>query len=810
MIYGPNKPKSTNRLLIQTVWPFLLIIIVLLGATLFSLKIMTAVRAYVAGESLYSKAQKQAHISLINYLHSKSNEDYEEFLTQINIPLGDMKARIALQQAEPDLKTAYEGFVQGRNHSTDIPNMIFLFRYFSETPLMKEPIEIWTDADQYVIQTLVLGKEIHHKLSSKRLSINEETEFIWKLDSINADITPLEEAFSFSLAKTSHQIDLIISNLLVGITLFLMALGLIFSHRLTVQRSVALKQLQREAEKNLAFLRSASDGIHILDAQGNIQEASDSFCEMLGYSRDQIMGMNVTQWDVFFDPQELLGMLKEYSYQNERLQFETVHQRKDGSLLDIELSLVPVEQDEKRLIFCSSRDISERKQHDQQVERLAYHDQLTGLPNRLLFEDFLNKSLATSKRYHDFGAVLFIDLDKFKNINDVYGHSMGDELLKKVAQRLSSRLRKTDTVSRIAGDEFVALLPSLSTDQNKAAIAAMSIAEELRVALAEPINIDQHNCQITASIGVSVFPKDSENFNEILQEADIAMYRAKQNGRNTLIFFEHEMHDRITERFTLEQELRNALQNDELELYLQSQVDKEGTMIGAECLVRWMHPTKGLIPPDDFIPLAEETGQVVKIGEWVLSKACQTLSQLPFAASAFSLSVNISAQHFQQAGFIDFVKQVLAESGADPRHLILEITESLLIQQPQKVIADMQTLADLGIRFSIDDFGTGYSSLSYLKRMPLNELKIDKSFVNDIPDDANDSALIQTILAMAHHLGYTVVAEGVETQTQHNFLASLGCELYQGYLFHKPQPYQEWLNNIASLKPNKANQKSPD
>jgi len=304
---------------------------------------------------------------------------------------------------------------------------------------------------------------------------------------------------------------------------------------------------------------------------------------------------------------------------------------------------------------------------------------------------------------------------------------------------------------------------------------------------------------VTSSIGVSLFPKEDEGLEDMIREADIAMYRAKENGRNTLVFFEHDMQAHIAERYAMQKDLLNALQNDELELHLQSQVDKDGTIVGAEGLVRWRHPTRGLIPPAAFIPLAEETGLIVQIGEWVLRETCRLIAQLNAMGRSLCLAVNVSPRQFRQTNFVTRVREILEETGADPLYLTLEVTENLLVDRAMEAVSSMLILSELGIRFSIDDFGTGYSSLSYLKRLPLNELKIDKSFVQDVPHDANDVALVETILSMSRHLGFEVVAEGVETKAQYEFLATLGCEYYQGYFFHRPQQSHEWLARLSDF-----------
>lgn len=448
--------------------------------------------------------------------------------------------------------------------------------------------------------------------------------------------------------------------------------------------------------------------------------------------------------------------------------------------------------------FGISRDITERKRAEAEIEHLAYHDQLTGLPNRFLLEDRLSQALAQAQRAGGFGAVLFVDLDHFKRINDYFGHGVGDEVIQEVAQRLVHHVRHGDTVARVGGDEFIVLLSDLAPQEQDAAKLALSIGEKLRRHVGQTMALASHSCTVSASVGVTLFPRNGHRLGDLLREADIALYRAKETGRNTLALFAHEMQSVINERFALEQDLREALPNGELALYLQAQVDEFGAVHGAEALLRWQHPRRGLVSPAQFIPIAEESGLIFAIGAWALREACAVIARQAQAGHPLAVAVNVSPRQFQQADFVAQLEQILADTGADPRRLTLEITEGLLLENTAGVVARMEALARLGLRFSIDDFGTGYSSLAYLKRLPVSELKIDRSFVQDAPADRNDAAVIEAILSMAHHLGFSVVAEGVETAEQQLFLRAQGCDLFQGYLHHRPEPAQAWCERDSA------------
>jgi diguanylate cyclase (GGDEF)-like protein len=445
-------------------------------------------------------------------------------------------------------------------------------------------------------------------------------------------------------------------------------------------------------------------------------------------------------------------------------------------------------------------DITDRKTAEAHTHQLAYFDALTGLPNRRMLIERIHGALGSAQRSAQFGALLFVDLDNFKQINDARGHSVGDILLKQVAQRLSQDVRGEDLVARLGGDEFVVLAGNLGTDAESAALHARAVADKVREVLETPYTIDGTAYGCTASVGITVYPKKGESVDDLLREADIAMYRAKVAGRNRIAFFEAAMQAEVEERLALEQDLKQAIAAGRLMVHVQPQVDAEGREVGGELLLRWVDPRRGSVPPSTFIPVAEETGLIYALGEIVIRQACDALNRLGAAGRRLPLSVNVSPRQFRKDDFVDRVRAILAETGAPASGLIFEVTEGLLIENWEATLARMSELVALGIRFSIDDFGTGYSSLSYLKKMPLFELKIDRSFVRDTPDDPSDTAIVQSVLSVARHLGLRVVAEGVETQAQADFLRANRCECMQGFLFARPMPLADWLNGGAVVR----------
>lgn len=438
-------------------------------------------------------------------------------------------------------------------------------------------------------------------------------------------------------------------------------------------------------------------------------------------------------------------------------------------------------------------DISERKASEEHTHRLAYFDVLTGLPNRRMLIDRIAHAQASAQRNGQFGALMFLDLDNFKHINDARGHSVGDALLQQVAQRLAVMLRGEDTVARLGGDEFVVLISDLGTQAEVAARGAMAVAEKVRAELDRPHVIEGIRYSTTGSIGLTLFPRHGTEVDDLLREADTAMYRAKSSGRNRTAFFQAEMQAEVEERLAIEQDLKVALQQGQLEVHAQAQVDASGRTCGAELLLRWRHPVRGLVSPLAFIPVAEANGLIVPIGQWVLQQACLSLQALKAAGMAQPLSVNVSPRQFRADDFVQQVRQVLADTGAPANALVFEVTEGLLIDHVDETVARMAELVAMGIRFSIDDFGTGYSSMTYLQRLPLYELKIDKGFVHDVSSGTGNAAIVRAILSMASHLKLRVVAEGVETQAEADFLCAHGCQAMQGYHFARPAPLADWL-----------------
>jgi diguanylate cyclase (GGDEF)-like protein/PAS domain S-box-containing protein len=541
------------------------------------------------------------------------------------------------------------------------------------------------------------------------------------------------------------------------------------------------------------FENNASVMLLIEPSTGAIADANAAASRFYGYSVERMRAMNINQINTLTPAEIAIEM--DSATRHERNYFIFLHRLANGEIRTVEVRSSPINTGERVLLFSIINDITERKQAEAEIKSLAFYDPLTHLPNRRLLMDRLKQALASSARSERKGALLFIDLDKFKTLNDTLGHDIGDLLLQQVAQRLESCVREGDTVARLGGDEFVVMLEDLSENNIEAAAQAEVVGEKILVTLNQPYQLAAHEHHSTPSIGVSLFSGSVLGQEELLQQADIAMYQAKKAGRNVLRFFDPAMQATITARAIQEADLRRAVaEQEKFTLYYQAQVDSSGRLIGAEALVRWQHPEHGMMLPGEFIPLAEETGLILPLGHWVLTAACKQL--VAWAAQPetayLTLAVNVSAKQIHLPTFVEEVLTLVDHFGVDPTKLKLEITESMLLDNVDATIANMSILKARGISFSMDDFGTGYSSLQYLKRLPLDQLKIDRSFVHDIATDDSDKAIVGTIIAMAKNLNLNIIAEGVETVAQQQLLKDKGCTAFQGYLLGRPIPIEQF------------------
>ncbi|AVU76324.1 bifunctional diguanylate cyclase/phosphodiesterase [Pseudomonas sp. Fig-3] len=558
------------------------------------------------------------------------------------------------------------------------------------------------------------------------------------------------------------------------------------------QRSEAA--LKASEEKFAKAFHSSPDAITITERDsGRYLEVNDGFCRLTGYRADEVIGHTVYEVGIWAEEKQRMALLAELELKGRVHHQEMLGRNKRGEILTVEVSVEPIMLNETACLLLTARDVSLLRNAEAQIRHLAYHDPLTNLPNRALLMDRLSQQIALLKRHNLRGALLFLDLDHFKHINDSLGHPVGDTVLKIITARLEASVRLEDTVARLGGDEFVVLLSGLEGTRSAVSQQVQNLADTLRELLSEPMFLDGQRLQVTPSIGMALIPDHGSTPTDLLKRADIALYRAKDSGRNTSQMFHTTMQKAASERLRMETDLRQALARGEFSVHFQPQVDaRDNRIIGAETLVRWHHPELGAQSPNEFIKVLEDSGLILEVGTWILDEACNGFKQLIAKGKIdplqFSLCVNISPRQFRQSDFVERIESCLATYGLPYAMLKLEITEGIVIQNLDDTIAKMRRLKKLGVSFAMDDFGTGYSSLTYLKRLPVDTLKIDQSFVRDATSDPNDTEIIRAIVAMARSLELEVIAEGVETPEQLSFLQGLGCHLYQGYLHSRPLP----------------------
>jgi diguanylate cyclase (GGDEF)-like protein len=638
---------------------FAAIVLCLLFLADFSFGVLSSVRAYVGGESRWSKAQKDAVFHLQRYALTRATDDLRRFNENIAVPMGDHAARIEMNKAHPDIDKVREGLIRGGNNADDVDGMFNLYRRFERISFMKRAIQSWEAADSYIIRLGDAGMALQREIESPAPRASAIQSTLDEVSSINENLTPIENRFVDALSEASRATFLLLRAVMFAATPGLLILGTVLSLRI----------------------------------------------------------------------------------------------------------------------------LQQRKRQDDRVHHIAFHDDLTSLPNRLMLTQHLDQALGRHRRTAMPLAVIYMNLDRFKVINDSLGHETGDALLCQVAARLRGQVRAGDTAARVGGDEFVMLIENYQHPDDISA-RAQRLVEQLSV----PYLLGSKDCHITLSMGISLFPADGADSQTLLKAADVAMYRAKETGRNNYQYYLPSMNVHTLERLELESDLRRALQRGEFFLHYQPKVDvASGLITGVEALLRWQHPVRGLVPPLDFISLAEETGLIVPIGEWVLATACaRTKGWQGRALPRLSVAVNLSARQFGDSQLLEKLTRIIHASGLDPALLELEITESVVMSHAERAVAVLNEMKSLGVQIAMDDFGTGYSSLAYLKRFPIDILKVDRSFVRDIPADSGDMKITRAIIAMAHSLRLKVVAEGVETAEQLQFLSDQSCDAVQGYFLYKP------------------------
>lgn len=829
-----------------------------LFALFFSVSTLSSVRAYVGGEGLWSKAQKDAVYHLYKYGVSRSPEDYSLFEQFMKVPMGDSEARKQLLKPTPDYAAVRRGFLIGRNHPDDISGMATLFRNFSQTAYIGKAIQIWTEAEPIALQLMSLADNLHTEINSASPSQAKINALLASIGPINNRLTSLEDQFCYTLGEGSRWLEGVVLRLLFGVALTVEITGLLLT--ISVSRSIqkGLTEIIRAARSfaNGNYTRRATlfsrDEIGVLAASFNMmagrlehsiatlqheiserertgaelrqafalldQHVNNTPLAVLEWEQDNAVGAQprIHRWSG--RAQSIFGWIESALHGLSAAEFGLIHagdadraatagqDLADGQCHSNSLSLRCHTRDGqvrhchwynsalrsqgsgKITILSLVEDVTDQVAALEDVYRLAHHDILTGLPNRVLLQDRLGQALASARRWGHGVAVMMLDLDRFKNINDSLGHTIGDNLLREVATRLSRLLRASDTIARIGGDEFILIQPD-AIDR----ASAVTVAERLLQAFSEPFIIRGHRLDIGASIGLTLFPDDATDPDGLLRNADIALYRAKRDGRGQYRCYSADMDTELRATRSLETGLRQALERGTLELFYQPTFSlADGRLQGVEALTRWRHPGGGYVAPASFIPIAEISGLIVPLGEWTLRRACCQAQTWSEAGRPLRVAVNISAVQLRQPDFAHLVERILNDTGLVASALELEITEGVFLDPSKAAITKtLDQVAEMGVRLAIDDFGTGFSSLAYLKHFPFDRIKIDRTFVRDIGTDSDADAIVKAIIALGRSLGKSVTAEGVETELQLAFLRHSCWNEGQGYLLGRPKSVSE-------------------
>ncbi|HTY51474.1 MAG TPA: EAL domain-containing protein [Steroidobacteraceae bacterium] len=823
-------PPGLARDTTHFVAPVMVSLAVMLVAGAFSIELLSTLRAWVGGESLYSKGQKDATYYLARYTVTGSQADYDRYQRAIALPLGDRQARLALQHHPIDARAARQGMLQGGNDPADIPSAILLFRLFGNIGPVRDAIDVWTQGDACMLRLQALGDRIH-AAGPAALAPAQRAAALSQLNLLDQEVTPLEMRFSYALgwlARTTRTLLVVAlagSALVIGLLCVRVTRARV-GERLARERSLAhqnriLNLIASGAELDRVFATLAlyleeeypgtlcalvaqdlnGPGYSLVVAPsmppgfdralaGAGQEPDPDVCNgQLPDGRVVVVPdlatsavaaplrtyaaaaglQSVRAWPVHGTHGQLLGALSLFTRRGTPLSAP------DARMIGVCTDLAGV--------AVESRRAADRIRH------LAHHDELTGLPNRLLFNYQLPQAIARAQRTGAQVGVLFVDLDRFKVINDTLGHAAGDAVLRQIAAHLLECLRGSDVLARVGGDEFTVLVEQFAGPQELAALA-----QRLLAAMSGPITLDGLEYRLSGSVGIAVHPRDGSDGTALLKRADIAMYRAKESGRNTYQFYSNEIDPHSIERLALENELRRAVARRELEVHYQPKIDiRTGRIAGAEALVRWTHPQRGPVAPAQIIGVAEELGVISAIGGLVLEKVCTDLRRWQAQGlPPTRVAINLSAQQFADTRLLEDLERVLRQTGCDPRLLEFEITESVVMTSPDQALRTLGQIKAHGITLAIDDFGTGHSSLAYLKRFPVDTVKIDHTFIRDLAADPDDLAITKAIIVLGHALGLKVVAEGVESAAQLEILRRNRCDEFQGFLFSAAVPAGEF------------------
>jgi diguanylate cyclase (GGDEF)-like protein/PAS domain S-box-containing protein len=761
------------------VWLFVGVVVCLLALVVYSVNLLASGRALVSAESAWSKSQKDAIFYLKRYALDRTEEDYRAFERAMAIPLAFRAARLEMAKPRPDFNRMRRLLVEAGSHPDDVEGMTTLAWRLRNFGHMQEANTLWKRSDAVIDELATLGRRIR----SEDPDVGEARtrQALYEIDRLHARVVPYQDHFSESLGEALRGgKELLLAGMLVfSGALLLIAIGV---SRRFVTQSENLERTLRDNEAQMhGLIESAPLPLLIVRRRDDqILYANERALQQFALTPAQSRGRSVR--DFYADPRQQDEVLETIDRSGAIRDREVEMQDRTGRRFWVLFSAQPITHQGEPCLLKALHNIDDRKRMQDAMHHRAMHDSLTNLPNRGMFIDALDQALRRSRRRRNRISVLFIDLDRFKVINDTLGHQAGDKLLQAVAERLRSAVRDSDLVARLGGDEFVVLIEDHGGPEE-----VMIVAQKVLVLLDRPVLVDWREVHVSCSIGISSSPDDGEEVEALVKNADIAMYQAKERGRNNFQFYSADLNKMTLQRFELETRLKGALERGEFFIHYQPEVElSTGRVIGVEALLRWQDPKSGLVMPVDFIPLAEETGTIIAIGRWVINQALADLRQWRNQGLDLYVSVNISVRQFQHHELVNETFQALQAHGIAPRHLRLELTESMMMNDPPAAERALRALKGLGIELAVDDYGTGFSSLSLVRRFPIHVVKIDRSFVSGCPQNRECVAIVQAVSAMAYTLGLRVVAEGVETAEQRDAVMSMGVDGAQGYFFSRP------------------------
>ncbi|MGE5615942.1 MAG: putative bifunctional diguanylate cyclase/phosphodiesterase [Bacillota bacterium] len=767
-----------GRKLVLVVWLFVGIVVAMLALVVVSLGMLSSGRAIVAAEAIWAKAQKDALYHLSRYAEDARESDYLAFTRAIEVPLAARTAREEFLKAEPDLDVVRRELVRAGIDPSDIDGMVQLAWRLRHFGPMEEALALWKQSDERVDALVALARKLH---SEGVYSEPQRREALAQIDLIQSRIAQHQGEFSASLgsALRAGKSLLILGLLAVGGLLLLVAIAV--ARRILTQSENLQKTLLENESQLRNLIESAPLPLLIVRRRDeHILYANERALHLFGLTPAQVRAREMS--DFYAEPGERETVMQAIDSIGSVRDREVEMKDRSGRRVWVLLSAQRIRYGGEACLLKTLHNIDDRKRMQDDMRHRAMHDTLTNLPNRGMFMEALDRALRRSKRRQNRISVLFIDLDRFKVINDTLGHQAGDQLLTAVAERLRSAVRDSDLVARLGGDEFVVLIEDHAGPEE-----VMIVAQKILQMLDRPVLIEWREVHISCSIGIAAYPDDGEEVDVLMKNADIAMYQAKERGRNNFQFYSPELNKLTLQRLELETRLKGALERNEFFLQYQPEIDlATGKVLGVEALLRWQDPKTELVMPVDFIPLAEETGTIIQIGRWVLDQALADLKRWRDQGLDIYVSVNISARQFQHHDLLNEVFQALQNHHVSAKHLRLEVTETMMMHDPPAAERALSALKGLGVELAVDDFGTGFSSLSLVRRFPIHVVKIDKSFVGGCPHNRECVAIVQAVSAMAYTLGLRVVAEGVETQEQLDMIAAFGCDGAQGFLFSRP------------------------